>query len=95
MKTTIGATCHPSEIELLTSIADISDIGQRCIADLGALFVAIGRLTDDPTIQSLTCSAGYLVEDWRRLIAEEAEPHEQRRKNLLGRDTCIESEGTQ
>ena len=73
----------PSERELLISIADISSLGRQCVGDLGALFVAIGRLTDDPTIKSLTCSAGYLVEDWRRLIAEEAEPHAQRRNTLL------------
>ena len=75
----------PSELDLLNAIGDISSLGHRCIGDLAALFVAIGRMTDDPTIQSLTCSAGYLAEDWQRLITEEAREHEQRRNTLLGR----------
>ncbi len=73
----MNATPTSSELQLLRAIGDISDLGKRCVSDLAALFVAIGRMTDDPTIQSLTCSACYLAADWERLIAEEAREHEQ------------------
>jgi hypothetical protein len=71
-----------SELDLLNVVGDIASLGHRCVGDLAAIFVAIGRMTDDPTIKSLTCSAGYLAEDWQRLIAEEAHEHNQRRTVL-------------